>query len=234
MQFDKDDRRFWPRYEADEAAGFLGVSDETLCGWFCGAGETPPLFADRARSDASDLGLSFMELIEAHIAHRYLELGVSAERLRELRPFLLETIDPEYPFAAHWFVLRGADRLHKFSQKHPPDCAADAMVVFEQFEGVDYGAWRHLPELSEALWQIDYDPVAPRSLAYRFFPYGREVPIVIYPPCGSGRLTVEGHNLLAEIVAGQHSRGETIKFLAEDYRLSEEVVRRVVTSLSMT
>lgn len=76
--------------------------------------------------------------------------------------------------------------------------------------------------------------MAPRSLAYRLYPFGRDVLIVIYPPCGSGRLTVEGHNLLAEVLAGQHRGGDSIADPAEDFELSEDTVRQVVQSLTTT
>ena len=233
MQFDKDDRRFWQRYSAEEAGRFLGMPAATLRQWFCDDGEgCAPLFPDRVRAPGEELALSFMELVEAHVARRYRDLGVSAARLREVRPFLLESIDPEYPLASRDFLFSGAYRLRDLSLAQPEACKADAMIVFERHEGGKSGSWRHLPEMFETLCALNYDPVAPRSLAYRFYPFGRDVPIVIFPPCGSGRLTVEGHNLLAEILAGQYRRGETIDDLADDFQLSTDVVKRVVTSLT--
>lgn len=230
--FEQADRRFWPRYSAKEAGRFLGMPAATLRRWFCEGGAGGPLFPDRARAPGEELALSFMELVEAHIARRYRELGVSAARLREVRPFLLEHIDSEYPLASQNFQFNGAYKLHDLSLTQPEACNAGAMAVFERHEGRKSGSWRHLSGIIEAFCQISYDPVAPRSLAYRFYPFGRDVPIVIYPPCGSGRLTVEGHNLLAEILAGQHRRGETIDDLADDYQLDTDIVKRVVTSLS--
>ena len=230
--FEQADRRFWPRYSAKEAGRFLGMPAATLRRWFCEGGAGGPLFPDRARAPGEELALSFMELVEAHIARRYRELGVSAARLREVRPFLLEHIDSEYPLASQNFQFNGAYKLHDLSLTQPEACNTDAMAVFERHEGRKSGSWRHLSGIIDAFCQISYDPVAPRSLAYRFYPFGRDVPIVIYPPCGSGRLTVEGHNLLAEILAGQHRRGETIDDLADDYQLDTDIVKRVVTSLS--
>ena len=232
--FEQADRRFWPRYSAKEAGRFLGMPPATLRRWFCEGGAGGPLFPNRARAPGEELALSFMELVEAHIARRYRELGVSAARLREVRPFLLEHIDSEYPLASQNFRFSGAYKLHDLSLTQPEACNADAMAVFERHEGRKSGSWRHLPGIIDAFCQISYDPVAPRSLAYRFYPLGRDVPIVIYPPCGSGRLTVEGHNLLAEILAGQHRCGDSIADLAEDFELSEDTVRQVVQSLTTT
>lgn len=232
--FEQADRRFWPRYSAKEAGRFLGMPAATLRRWFCEGGAGGPLFPDRARAPGEELALSFMELVEAHIARRYRELGVSAARLREVRPFLQEQIDSEYPLAARNFQFSGAYRLHDLSLAQPEACKADAMTVFEQHENSKSGSWRHLPGIIDAFYQLNYDPVAPRSLAYQFYPFGRDVPIVIFPPCGSGRLTVEGHNLLAEILAGQYRGGESIDDLADDYQLSEDTVRQVVQSLTTT
>lgn len=232
--FEQADRRFWPRYSAKEAGRFLGMPAATLRRWFCEGGAGGPLFPDRARAPGEELALSFMELVEAHIARRYRELGVSAARLREVRPFLLEHIDSEYPLASRNFQFSGAYKLRDLSLAQPEACNADAMTVFERHEGGGSGSWRHLPGIIDAFCQLNYDPVAPRSLAYRFYPFGRDVPIVIYPPCGSGRLTVEGHNLLAEILAGQHRGGDSIADLAEDFELSEDTVRQVVQSLTTT
>ena len=232
--FEQADRRFWPRYSAKEAGRFLGMPAATLRRWFCEGGAGGPLFPDRARAPGEELALSFMELVEAHIARRYRELGVSAARLREVRPFLLEHIDSEYPLASQNFQFNGAYKLHDLSLTQPEACNTDAMAVFERHEGRKSGSWRHLSGIIDAFCQISYDPVAPRSLAYRFYPFGHDVPIVIYPPCGSGRLTVEGHNLLAEILTGQHRGGETIADPAEDFELSEDTVRQVVQSLTTT
>lgn len=89
-----------------------------------------------------------MELVEAHIARRYRELGVSAARLREVRPFLLEHIDSEYPLASQNFQFNGAYKLHDLSLTQPEACNTDAMAVFERHEGGRSGSWRHLPGLS--------------------------------------------------------------------------------------
>ena len=235
VQFDKDDRRFWQRYSAEEAGRFLGMPATTLHRWFCDDGEGgEPLFPDRARAPGEELALSFMELVEAHVAQRYRDLGVSAARLREVRPFLLESIDPEYPLASRNFLFSGSYKLRDLSLAQPAACKADAMIVFERNEGGKSGSWRHLPEIFDTLCELNYDPVAPRSLAYRFYPFGRDVPIVIFPPCGSGRLTVEGHNLLADVIVGHYRGGDSIAELAEDYVLPEDTVRQVVKSLTTT
>ena len=156
--FEQADRRFWPRYSAKEAGRFLGIPAATLRRWFCEGGAGGPLFPDRARAPGEELALSFMELVEAHIARRYRELGVSAARLREVRPFLLEHIDSEYPLASQNFQFNGAYKLHDLSLTQPEACNADAMAVFERHEGRKSGSWRHLPGIIDVFCQNQLRP----------------------------------------------------------------------------
>ncbi len=232
MGFDPDDRRFSSRYSAEEAARFLGASPEFVREWFYGTGATkapPPLYVEPEHEHEDHLGVSFMQLIEAHVALCYRKLGVPLERLLKARECLKDSIDADYPFAARRLLFLGADQLREFSLKHPPDADSDPLIVFDDST---YGHWRLPPQLVNALDPVDYDPVSRRSLAYQFYPFGRDVPIVIYPPCGSGRLTVEGRNLLAEVISGYHRGGDTVPDIADDFELEEDEVWKVIKALN--
>ena len=125
MSVDPDDRRFSSRYSAEEAARFLGASPEFVREWFYGTGATkapPPLYIEPEREHEDHLGVSFMQLIEAHVALCYRKLGVPLERLLKARECLKDSIDADYPFAARtkcWFL--GADQLRRvLAQAHRP------------------------------------------------------------------------------------------------------------------
>ena len=61
-------------------------------------------------------------------------------------------------------------------------------------------------------------------MAARWFPVGRDVPIVIDPRYGAGKPTIPDRRLTVETIYRQWKAGQTIKFIASDFKLHPSLV----------
>ena len=71
--------------------------------------------------------------------------------------------------------------------------------------------------------RLDFD--AATSLAQRFFPLGREHPIVVDPRHAFGRPVIDGTNVTTEAVMALLRGGETIEDVADSLAISDVAVR---------
>jgi len=70
--------------------------------------------------------------------------------------------------------------------------------------------------------RLDFD--ASSKLASRYFPLGREVPVVVSPAHAFGRPVIAGTNLPTETIASLVRGGESLDDIAAEYQLSREEV----------
>ena len=80
--------------------------------------------------------------------------------------------------------------------------------------------------VTNTLARIDFSEVD--QLAERWFPAGRDVPIVLDPRVGAGRLTVLGSGVTVDTIYGRFQAGESIELLADDYDLDEAAIQEAI------
>lgn len=215
-------------YSVAEAARFAGTTGGNVARWFRGLrrGEKayPPLFSDRRRPFGEPISLSFLEVIEVIAVAAFKREGVSPERIRNARDFSLVHLTDSYPFASYDFKVRGARILHDYEQQHPDEQSGSMVVDI----GDKAAQWKlnGFDDLADAV--IEYGEPNRMPWAVRYYPRGRDGHLVVDPRYGSGRVTMIGHNLLATVVAGRYSGGDSIDFIAEDYELDREAVEAAI------
>ena len=69
---------------------------------------------------------------------------------------------------------------------------------------------------------LDFDQAS--SLASRYFPLGRERPVVVDPRRAFGRPVIEGTNLTTEALMSLLRGGESAENIAESFRITTEAV----------
>ena len=231
METDSDDRRNWPRYTATETSRLTGTTAQHLRVWFRGMTrggvQTSPLFTQRARDPGRPLDLTFLELVETYVVARYREHGASVARLRSAHEFARRALGAEHPFATQQFAQTGADLFHTFSKKHPAERVDDELVRVDDTPG----RWVLAHDLAKGLDLFDYDEDGVCPLAHRFHPFGRNIPIVIFPARGSGSLTIEDMNVLAEVIGSRYRGSDPIDVIAEEYQMEEDEVWKVLQTL---
>ena len=65
-------------------------------------------------------------------------------------------------------------------------------------------------------------------LAARWFPLGKDVPIVIDPEFGGGRPTIPHRRLMVETIHQRWLAGQKIAFIADDFALEPPLVEDVL------
>ena len=213
-------------YTTHEVAELAGVSARTVSYWFRGrrGSGIEPLFELTDQWDPRTMRLSFLNLCEAMVVADFRRHGASLQRLRLAREFSKQQIGSDYPFATEQFKLAAGQILTEFSEQHPSNRRQDTLV--------DCGGENRqavLPSCcSSTLERIDYTDMLGVCTAYRYHPYGREVPLVIEPGFGSGRLTVVDSSLLAESVWWRIEAGFTPWDLYDDLGLPFELSERLI------
>jgi len=173
----------------------------------------------RGEVDPTGPALSFLHLVELAVVARLRRDGhgrrpASLERLRRAHLFLRASWpEVEFPFASLDFLERGGRALHTFDEAHP-NGAALALDA--------HGRWILPAPVARVLERIDFSIIDRQ--AERWFPAGREIPIVLDPRIGGARPTIKGRGITVETVYRRFQAGETIASLADDYELDQATV----------
>jgi uncharacterized protein (DUF433 family) len=155
--------------------------------------------------------VSFLQLIELDMARKFREHGVLLRRVRRAHAYARKELGVKYPFAWLHLATDGVRILKMYQDEHP-----DTMIV------LDEGGQLTLPNtVTEELTHFEYD----ESYTARWFPVSGSVPIVIDPHFGAGQPTIPGRGLTIRAIRDREKAGDTIEFIASDFRLRPEVVK---------
>ena len=210
--------RTQPMYSFGEAARLASVSTTTVKNWFLGytsnAGrEVPPLFPVGVGQDSM---ISFLQLIETVVAVqfrnadnvRYRDVHAAYRNAREI-------FGVEYPFAHLNLQALGNHIITRL------ECEESG----ESLQALDLPAQWPLPELVlETIRQIEYEG----DFAAKWFPLGKDRPIVVDPRISSGIPTITGRGVTVHTIRKRWKAGHKINFIAEDLALESDVVETVL------
>ena len=209
--------RTQPMYTFGEAARLSGVAPATVRNWVRGYTvndrSVPPLFESAVKDAAS---VSFLQLIEIVVAARFRKTRITLKRVRAAYERARAEWGLGYPFAhrqlgalvehvAYWLEPEARDKSGR-----PPGSP-------EQWS---------LPGLvMDVVRQLDYDEL---DLAAKWYPAGKEAPIVIDPRVSAGLPTIVGRGVTLSSLRKLWKAGYTIEFIADDFRIKADVVERAL------
>ena len=216
--------RTQPMYTFSEAAQLARVSTSTVRNWLRGYGgpekEIHPIFTTHDRNIAM---VSFLNLIEIVIAGQFRKaLHVKYQTVISAYANSKEIVDSQYPFA-HARLEPLGDRIVYFIKNQPWDLSRQAIDRTEQ-----WSLPLELPPLPNEVLQIIDQIEYLQELAAKWFPVGRDVPIVIDPQVSTGIPTVEGTGVTIGAIHERFKAGHKIEFLARDYELEPGIVQTVI------
>lgn len=212
MSLDPQARLTEPLYTTGEAAKLAGVAPATVKRWLQGystpTGPKAPVFG----KDVAGPLVSFLQLIEIVVASRFRHGKVTLERVRKAHAVSLNRYG-SYPFARLRLQAWAGYILHLMEHD---DGSLEAM---------DSPGTRTLPRLvTEAIAAIDYED----DIAVRWFPLGKQVPVVVDPRFSAGMPTIPQRRVTAAAVVRRFRAGQTIEFIASDLLLTREQVEDVI------
>ncbi len=219
--------RFGKSYTVPQAARLASVSLATVRGWLRGS-DAPTrrmelVFGASAGRKGDPLVLSFLQLMEIVVVAQFRRgitgrRSLSLERLRRAHAFARRSWQGlEYPFASLHLKEMGGHVLHEFDETNPNGAAL----------ALDMGGqWAPPGFVTHTLESFDFSHVD--RLAERWYPAGRDVPIVLDPHIGAGRMTIQGSGITVDTIYRRFRAGQTIEFLASDYDLDETAIEEAI------
>ncbi len=212
-----DGWRSEPMYSFSEASHLAGVSASTVRNWLfgytAGGREVQPLFET---ADIQGPMVSFLQLIEIVVAGQFRKVGhVTFQRVRRAYENAQKLYGIDYPFA-HLRLEELGSHIVERLQSEKPGTSLQAM---------DEPAQRSLPGLIlETVHHLDYY----RDLAERWFPVGKDVPIVVDPRISSGVPTIFNRGVTIHAIRKRWKAGHRIDFIAKDFELERDDVELVL------
>lgn len=203
-------------YTFSEAARLAHVSPSTVRNWLFGytvKGErdVPPLFGP---SEGQGAMVSFIQLVEIEVAGRLRKAEhVSFATVRRGYDNAKQLFDLENPFAHLTLSAMGGHIVHLIH-------SGGSLRALD-----DLHQWTLPGLVDELIGQIDYE----EELAARWWPEGKEVPIVVDPRYSSGVPTIAGRGVTISAIRSRFREGRlSIDFIAQDYQLKRDEVEQAI------
>ncbi len=211
--------RTLPAYTVSEAARLAGTTAPTVRRWVWG-NEIAPVFGKQSSPSDQPVTVSFLMLAEIVVAVNFRRSNVKLDTVRKAHAFAREFLKVSHPFAFSEFEMLGGHIMHEFSLEsgEPP-----------LYRALDTeGKQVALPmKVLKRVRQLEF--VEEQGFAARWFPLGREVPVVVDPRFAAGRPSVAGRGIRAETILTRFFKGrESISALAEDFDLDTKVVEIII------
>lgn len=158
--------------------------------------------------------VDFHTLIELYIIARFSEAGVKAKNILTAHKELGKIFDTSYPFA----------------QKNILESIyTDGKTIFLSIEGhilsLDSSLQLNMHFIHDFFQKLDFGA---DLLAKRYYPLGKEKQIVVDPKRQFGHPVIDNTNIYPETVFNMFQAGESVKFIASIYNLSEEAIKDAI------
>lgn len=205
-------------YTFSEAAHLAKVAPGTVRNWLFGFpnqhGAVRPLFE---MPEGQGAMVSFLQLVEIVVAGRLRKAErASFQTVYQAYWNAKQEYPYEYPFAHLDLRAIGGHIVHLI-HSHPPPISYQALD--------DPLQWTLPGLVEELIEQIHYDD---DSLAARWSPLGKDVPIIIDPRFSSGAPTIVGRGVTVQAIHSRFKAGLLIDFIAEDLVLDRTLVERAL------
>ncbi len=197
--------------EADRLAGMTrGTSSRWLKGykyWYAPEERRamPPLTAGQEPHGA----VSFVDLVEVVAAGRLRQKGFSLRRIRQINEYCQLALKMDRPLVTETFKTNGRDVFVK----------AESGFLLDVLHQRGTQAWDEV--LDPFLDTLDYED----EMARRWWPKGKDEPIVVDPDYGFGLPVVWRSGVRTEIVAERSRAGDSEQEIAYDFGISPAEVR---------
>lgn len=220
--------RTQPMYTAPEAAQLAHVAPVTVRRWLRGYApdprhpewRSPPVFGPK---DANTSLVSFLQLIEIVIASDFRKIShLRLDVIREAHANLRTETDIEYPFA-HVELESLGDHVVRWLKGEGRAQAIDAPSQFSLPGLIEQ---RTHDMVERRLGELDFE----QKLAARWYPVGKDIPIVVDPLYSAGLPTILGRGVTVGAIYRRWKTDpkDNIDFIAEDLQLDTGLVERVL------
>ena len=213
-------------YPAGEAARLAQLEPQRLRRWVAGysfrgrTGErrsSTPVFKNEARHDGQHLVLSFLDLIEARFVKVFLDHGVSLHTIRIVAQEAEVMFKTTHPFCVKKFETDGETILARLRDERAE--GGERLLDLKRKHFVFPAVFN--PLLKTLDYGTDGDAV-------RWWPRGKETPVVLDPKRAFGAAIVERSCVPTRALFDAHTSGETPESIAKWFRVDLDEVRAAI------
>jgi len=169
------------------------------------------------------VALSFLELVEAKVVAACRAQGISAKRVRHAREFAAQRLDADYPFATRGFATDGSHLLYEFEQT-TRDAPKGPLFVDIGSAAAQTTLPGYIQDVVELLEFANVGLDWPTC----FYPQGIDEPLTVDPTFRGGQLTIKGRGIFVDSIWGRWKAGESVDFIARDFRISTADVQAAI------
>ncbi len=207
--------RTQPMYSFREVSRLSGVSIGTVRNWLLGytttQGEVKPLFKGHL---AEEKASSFLQLIEIVVAAKFRKAEHESFKIvRFAYDNARKLYNLDYPFASMELKAIGG---HIVYIMRVPGASLQALDRPEQFT---------IPDLvQETIGQLEYE----YELASRWYPAGKDIPIIVDPRISAGLPIIKGRGITVEAIQKRFQAKQKMEFIERDFELEHDVVEEAI------
>ena len=206
-----------PLYTISETARLAKVAPNTIRRWIFGTESAKPVFDDSSYDVARDSTIvSFIQLVEIVVASNFRKEGrVSLEVVRRAYINAKDHFDTEYPFASLKLEPLAGHIIVRLREAK----------TIQGIPAIDSPGLTTIPGFTiEVLKDIDYES----DLAARWWPAGKDKPIVIDPRFSAGLPTVPKRRVTIQNIHNRWMDGQDIEFISRDLVLASHTVEEIL------
>lgn len=206
-----------PIYTIAEAAHLARVAPITVRRWLYGyqtdKRDVLPMLGEQEKKPL----VSFLELVEILVASGFRKSNLPPDRIRMAHDFVQHEWGIKHPFASLKLEPLGGHILHRFDKEKPGVSLATLDTKLQQ--------WTLPGFVIETIKQLDYE----LELAARWYPIGKDVPIVVDPRISAGLPTIVNRRVTVQAIHKRFKDGRySISFIASDLKLKRDEVEEAI------
>jgi uncharacterized protein (DUF433 family) len=215
MSDNKNGWRTQPMYSFKEVARLSGISVSTVRNWLFGYTVEERQVAPLIKASLDATCCSFLNLVEVMVAARFRKAeGTKYEVVKRTYENARKLYSLGHPFASDLRLKSiGGHIVHMIREKG-------------SFQAIDTPEQFTLPNLvAEVMEQLEFE----LELASKWYPVGKNIPIVVDPYISSGVPTIEGRSITVENIEKRFYVGkQTWEFISKDLELPINVIEEVI------
>lgn len=207
-------------YTTSQAGRLIGEHTRTVRRWAFGYPGKETKYPGMIEAEYPKLdgryAVSFLDLVELLFIKGFRETGVSWQKLRNAAKVARRLFETDHPFAMRKWFADPAGIFVVLEQEEGED-------VFVELSGDGQVAMRHT--LDRYLHQLEFDI---DDIAKRWFPAGKDVPVVVDPRVAFGTPVVEGTRIPTETLWADFTGPESVSDIAWTYDIEEWMAEEAV------
>lgn len=205
----------WQRgvYTIPDASLILKLPADRLRSWVTGRldAETRRFPAGEltSKGEGREKHLSFLALIELYTIDRLRKNGLSLGTMKKVREELSQRFGTEFPFAIEGLMISGRTVLKELGNDALLELGTNGQTAFTKL-------------VTPFCEKLDFS--AATKFASRYFPLGKDKPIVVDPKHAFGKPTIKGTNLTTEAICSLLRGGDAVEDVAGAFQISMDDV----------